>query len=80
MKCHTFDKPSHIALFVGGVIIVWVISLTVQNLNDETVYHVLLPGIITALPLFIWALIRQHTTSQTRQKRRHHRVSKTHRL
>jgi hypothetical protein len=80
MKRHTFDGLSHISLFVGGFIIVWVVSLTVQNLNDETVFHFLLPGVMMALSLLVWFVIKQRTPSKKQKKWGQLRVSKTHRL
>jgi len=79
MKRH-FDGPAYALLIVGGFIIVWVVSLTLQNLTDETIYHVLLPGIVVALPLFVWAWLRLQKPSHNQRPRGALRVSKTHRL
>ena len=75
-----FDIITHMCLFLGGFIFVVIAIVTVENLNDKTVYQVFLPGVLIALPLFIGAMLRQGTPPQKRRERSTWLVSKTHRL
>lgn len=72
------DNLSFTLISTGGIIFAIVCILTVQDLSDQTVQQLFLPGTMMAFPWLVASLVLH--IHKSRSKRRAGRVFKSHRL
>ncbi len=77
-RLEQIDNLSFTLISTGGIIFAIVCILTVQDLRDQTVQQLFLPGMMMAFPWLVAGLVLY--IHKSRSKRRAGRVFKSHRL